>query len=38
MNSSKQVIKKYVPNDRQSDAFNTLKQMLENNKEEVKLT
>jgi IS30 family transposase len=38
MNSFKQVIKKYVPNDRQSDAFNTLKQMLENNKEEVKLT
>jgi IS30 family transposase len=33
MNICKQVIKMYVPNEKQPDAFNTLKQMLENNKE-----
>ena len=28
-----QVIKKYVPNEKQPEAFNTLKQMIESNKD-----
>ena len=33
MNIVMQVIKKYVPNEKQPDAFNTLKQMIESNKD-----